>query len=543
MVMSSGELQRSEAVQKRIEEVQRLKAKTPEEKKVKQEQARLLRMEALLTNAQLAENLVATLEKTPDITRGDFISQAQEEGIIVHPEESQQFIEDLLDTRDTVLQASKELEKEAVVSEEELPRTIFISLSKLFQEPQEKVELFANYPLAIVILVSKEDFKLVDEKKNTGGFWSNSRLIQLKARKRNLSGVPVIVVKRGSLVFEHEQAHGEKKVLEKTLRKSRKYSVVWTTPYSLPKMAQLEKIREWTGKGVPPERWNDLIVWGLSEAKDELLATMKPEPRGARSHLRVLLKRSGLYDYFVKRLVLEGGSESHKHLWQDYSAKLEECTKTALELADFYTASWAPWQKRARIFRWVLAQIPITQWEKQLNETLFIEEKKEANRFQKRYTPLLWRLVPVSGKWDEYQDAYDLHGEVINLHRKLLSEIRENSDKPLLDVFREYNQRLADLEEKAKQTRACRENVAISLFNFEINALWNSVTDAFAPEEVDPILDKIYPLYQIYDDAEAGKEGRSVFEILEVYEKRLEEIKAEIEALQKPEEKKAKSKT
>ncbi len=539
--MAEEELQRSTKIQQRIDQVRDLPAATPEEKIHKQEQAKLLRMEMWLDNAQLTRELIEALEENPRMTKEDFIARVRERGNILHPEKTEFFVERLVSTRDKVIKADELLRKEAEATGKGLAETILTSLSEDHQPPKGKVELIKEgYPLALCLEVNAKDFARLDPEINIGGFYRGSADLDLEESREQVSGVPIIIMEESSRgdYLRHEEGHAEIAPYRTALFLIRgafsprgKHLTVWGQPSF--NLTEFEGIKEKMASGEKPERWNDLVVLALSRAKEELLADMKSESQiiDIKSHLEnSLLERGGVYDFFIEGMSVKEDSKLHLELWEDYSAKLKESTESALDLAVLYSAQSA-WRKRAELFRWVLAQIPIAKWEEQLGKTLFIEEGQEYISLDKKIGLLGRRLTPPSKDWSNYQDEQSLSMHLRDIKESLLSEIKKSSDKPLLDTIRGYKQQVADLEKRVIATAAYKENEALISYRDKVHYLSGFVRMAFSEEKADEIMDEVCKLFDINDDLEKRGGEKTTYEMIKIYEERLEQMKTKIQIL------------
>jgi hypothetical protein len=108
------------------------------------------------------------------------------------------------------------------------------------------------------------------------------------------------------------------------------------------------------------------------KAKDEILAELKASSYEVGKYISNLKKRGGVYDYF-SGLGIATNSQLYKDLWTAYEKKLDDAFKSLNFLLIIYKL-WSL-NFRFEVIRWVMTQIPLKDWAKQINESGF---KKEA---------------------------------------------------------------------------------------------------------------------------------------------------------------------
>ncbi|KKU19449.1 MAG: hypothetical protein UX30_C0012G0007 [Candidatus Saccharibacteria bacterium GW2011_GWA2_46_10] len=130
--------------------------------------------------------------------------------------------------------------------------------------------------------------------------------------------------------------------------------------------ADLEKLRN-------SIEYRQILHFALDFAKGEILAEYKSLAfTSVRQKLFDLLRRNGIYDYFNNIFSLMNYDTIHDALWDDYERILKEQTSNAQVIVSTYNV-WGL-HERAELFRWVLAQFQLSQWDDQLRSSKFVEE-------------------------------------------------------------------------------------------------------------------------------------------------------------------------
>ncbi len=238
-------LQRSSGFREKVDSVRRLPQETAKEKKIKQKEAKLLRMEAMLDSAKLAIQLTETLEDNPKITPKEFKEKANKSGLVIHPEVTNGFIKAALEAKQKIKEVVYLLEKEKshfkISPAVRVFQWVAFRAGRELKKPEGQVNLITSYPLALILSVGENsDFDKISPKTNVGGFYAQkvrSETLISTDEKIKEGEFPIIVVNDSqqinkevmvtNTIESHEKIHAENMVLRESLAKQRK--VVWTT--------------------------------------------------------------------------------------------------------------------------------------------------------------------------------------------------------------------------------------------------------------------------------------------------------------------------
>ena len=227
-------LQRSPEYLENLGNVRRMPQESPEERRMKHEAAQELRMNYLLDNAKLLWGTVQALGEDPSMDKKELAQYIQENFVVSHPGDVERFIENLVTTKEGVAKTIKLIKEEFPNDSKTIASEFYKDLvaagtsngSTTGSEPSLKgqVRFTPNrYPLAISLEVETEDdFKLIDIRKNRGGFFEESRSYHLSSDV--LHYFPLIVV-RGlgkERSIGHEEGHAEMSVFMSSLWYRRK---------------------------------------------------------------------------------------------------------------------------------------------------------------------------------------------------------------------------------------------------------------------------------------------------------------------------------
>ncbi|GEM_PF-3168974 len=356
---------------------------TEGEKAKKKEHAREFRMEVMLDNARLMRDLTARLEYNPWSAKEDLMGMTKENAeFLAHPEVAETFVDDLLASKKRVedlIENKEHLRAEGlrIPIAEILYRELIGSSSPWDYKLKGRVSIDASYPLAIILYVENdEDFKKIDSRTNIGGFYRASNPDYNFVLGKS-SEFPLIVVKgrsvkkapgaRGSLVEEHEHGHAEHERLMSALKKAER-KVVWVGPKIL-SPAIIYRLKDGSRPESRDKDTNDVLDYALERAKDELLAEFRAVG-SLRQHANLIIQK-GVYDYFYQN-GFDHGTEIYNELWKKYKEILDLAVMVADHLLEAYRKFGL--QERIGLVRWVLAQIPIRDWNTQLPESAFWEE-------------------------------------------------------------------------------------------------------------------------------------------------------------------------
>ncbi len=389
------ELKSTEHYTAQLKKIRRKPQNTEKQKIEKREKAREFRMDVMLDNARLMLHLTNQLEYKPWSTANDLkLSTNTIAKYLAHPETAKHFINILIATKERVGKLIKDLGKPTEVAKKIYK--YLIKYNKINYQPKGEIEIDLSYPLAIMLYVSdSEDFKMFDHNNNSIGLYSPSAVFD---SKRVLSVVPIIVVNGGyetsnkphevSRIEEHEKGHAEYEMLVYTLKYTTIENTLFKFPYNSKEVLskldghyQAEKSE--TDPAKTPE-FSIVLNYVLEQAKNEILAEFKAAPDILDKHINQLKLPGGSYDYFAN-LGINPNSQAYKDLREAYNKHLDE----AYNALNFLFNSYSQWSlfTRYEIIRWVMAQIPLKDWGRQINETGFqkeaimlLELKKEWNK-------------------------------------------------------------------------------------------------------------------------------------------------------------------
>lgn len=422
--------ERDEAIQKKIEEVRGLPQGSKQERAEKQEQAKLLRQELMLDNAQCARLVTAALEYDPDITYEDLIGKLNRSKLLFRQDSAENFVDELESFRD---KAKVVLGENLTGSDADfLARALYRICRKpehLDWQQKGDVEVRAGN-IALTLLVSDaEDFEKVDDRKNVGGF-----VIFDKAAKKGDREVefPLIVIKASAQpqeidrVTKHEVGHIQNESLVRSLKEAPgKGKLVWESPpLKAADAVTVQELARKEGVGVAkvsPE-WQRILSYAFSNAKHEILAEANTGVDISFTSYAFLLKKGDVYDYFKNRYKLDPESLVYEELWAEYNVQLKRSISVAKDISDIYFTNRL--RQRQELFRWVLAQIPLQDWPRQLSGAFFYKEAVQIEKFKARPD------VDSTTKM------------------KFIKELWDNENKPLLPVIKKYE---AELDEKKRR--------------------------------------------------------------------------------------------
>lgn len=423
---------------------------TEEEKSEKREQAKLFRMEVLLDNAKCTRFLVSSLETDPTISVENLQQHIEEEGLVAHPEVLEAFIKNLEITRNNVQGTIEKLKKESQDQRVGMAKTLYRWLlprdkrwtkRDRLVEPRGEVRLGGVFPFAAIIDIENEkDFLDIDERRialgTLGLFKPVISTETIGGLLDQLSGnhldFPLIAVHRQKIegetfkVIAHERGHAENSVFINALKDAdRKF--VWGNlekddfdPHKL--MDLWEKDPEAAKHSI---LWKRAQEFALAHAKDELLADMAAGNSKILSSTSYRMQYGHGYLYF-KSMGIPEESKLHAELRKEFRLTLRLTAEMVGDIAHTYGAFGL--SERINLLRWVLAQTPLADWTKQLNETLFKEEHD-------RITKILKYCFNPGIPEEEKKRREDLY-------KDLYKDLRSMQDKPLIHVLRNYENEL-----------------------------------------------------------------------------------------------------
>jgi len=115
---------------------------------------------------------------------------------------------------------------------------------------------------------------------------------------------------------------------------------------------------------------------------------MKPTSGRTQNHLSNLKEHGGLYDYFLNNLKIPKDSPLYEELWEGYTGALDHYTENMFHVLNVYDNNPKVLAERKDLFRWVLAQYPMEDWNTQLQEALFVEESARFSSILSTFSSL-----------------------------------------------------------------------------------------------------------------------------------------------------------
>jgi len=430
----------------------------------KKDQARKLRTEVMLDNAKCAKLLVETLKNNPLINEEDFEAIAVSSNLVVHPEVTQNFIHALSSARDRVKAGIEKAEAEGQEQKTDLAKTLYLQLLPYRERlmisdgaplPDGQVKLGEIFPLAIILEVetTQDYIRLGSDQLTSDGLGNyvtdlideNAKVARLV--KGNYVEFPYIIVKgitsndpddsldpKLITTTRHEKAHAENSAFLEALRRSDK-KVVWSKSENRDlKKKEVQSLIEAWGWEDPESKkvssiYNRVLGLALSLAKDELLADFEAEGHMVTISMQL---RFGDYPYFEK-FGIKKGSSLYEKLNAEYQEIIDSAFFTAQDIVNNYRSFGLI--DRIELFRWVLAQIPVEQWEKQLKATSFFQESNK-----------LYDVIEYCFGSQTNNISQSEKSRRRSIHEKLFSALREIQDKPLMDTLAMFEEQLEDIK-------------------------------------------------------------------------------------------------
>lgn len=396
----------------RLNQIRQMPQSLPKEVTNKKESARDLRIESYLAWADLAQTLSSVINVHPE-TGPDVLMKTvrREKDKLPHPELANKFLFELgakkSVTQDSLRRLRRSLGMKVRRGKFENPldwgkdesKRVGVKVFQLItgEFPESDVSIL-DTSLAVGVLVkSDEDLKKLRQKEiNIGGFFRSYQEVTLNKKKVSF---PLIVVKqsdfRGRAIC-HEQGHAVDKTIINVLESARD-----------------EVGNRWGGKGrvdiegvmiKNPEELVDfmqqqILPYALSQAKDEILADYLSNHNF--EYVNILADKEGIYNYFrdVISSLQEKGllsldvaviKEVENVFWERYIEILKKNIQTCQNVIDLYNEYGL--YLRSTIFPYVLAQIPLSQWEDRVGQDFL----KEIKNFQESELELKKERVRTS---------------------------------------------------------------------------------------------------------------------------------------------------
>lgn len=435
--------------QQRLHEARSTHAETSEQRQEKQERAQLFRMEVMLENAQCAQVLTKGLEENPNITPDELRNELRGTNMIAHPEVADRFIDQALSVKRQVLRARNFLNERSVTSNctaaQELYRWMLKDQEVPDWRPRGEVRLDGSYPLALALFVEKqEDFDRITSGENSGGFIVYRKEIATELKTFEF---PIIVVKGNPPVFatdpvmeravrlveSHERGHAENDLLMNSVGKQQR-QVVWERPQVSDD--ELKRLKEEAARDIKKAKrsseWHQVLSYALGGAKHELLAQYRAVGGANNGIINNLTELGGTYDYFVRTFKIDAKDKLHTTLWNEYTRTILDADAVSKQV--YWSYMRFGLIQRVETFRWVLAQIPIDQWRRQLEGALFVEEA-----YGLRGAELLINKIREESVGEDQTRE--------RICNDFKSELYRNQGKSLIPAIRAFSSKLKRLQE------------------------------------------------------------------------------------------------
>ena len=462
----------------KLSEVRRLSADSEQGLRTKREAARDLRIEIYLSWAHVADTTIETLLDKPLLSDDELQAVvARQKPIIPKPEVADQFLNSLILARNRSLvvervfrvraklpETDKEVPDWPKEEKEKVGRLAFKELTG--KDPVDKVSLM-DTTIALGVELGEEDFETLDPRINIAGFYMETGRVKIGRFQEDKLNFPFIGVKRAEeqgRVVRHELAHAVNSSIIQALIKSdaRLRGWVWggEADIKLPEIKSIDELNSHLRKRALP--------YALSRAKDEILADY-----GAISdfsHLDNLTLRHGIYDYFDERIrflrdkgLLEVGQGEVDSVvngyWQEYITSVKKAVWIAKTIDGIYSLYGLG--IRRRLFKFVLAQIPMAGWAAVL-ERDFLSEARAFEQSQWRGINLALEARVDAGS--EFEGTVTqgqvkratliaIENEAYEIVKKGLKRTRNNLLSSLFPISREVEERINFLREKYERIK------------------------------------------------------------------------------------------
>lgn len=444
----------NESYENAINQVRNLPQSTPVETEAKHHEAKLLRMQFQMDNAACMIECNHALTINPYLAAAELTHDLENSDLLIQTKTAQTYVEKLLENRDMAAKGLNDLDLSAGVFKRSPEQLLYKYLQKLpgTYETQGKLSLDLSFPLALGLVIEKRsDFDKIDPRKNVGGFYTK----YLDCLDMTLDKVPVFVICQSTIdsnpdntdeirldpkivnkIQIHEQGHAQNEVVVKTLRNLDPSFALLTDQAELLDQPERERLvsnlrniylaNPEDYKNSP--EWKMILGTSLGRAQDELLADInysEGEPAGSLTNKQAdLLDREGIYNYFINDWDLTKNDPLYKELWNTYEETIRKAVNTADRIMQNY--DYFDLTKRGAIFAGVLAQIPVTAWDYQLSETLYLEEAKAMEGILFAKVKLVFNPDPIKAK----------------LIEEFKEKCQNSQEKPFFGLIAEYQKRL-----------------------------------------------------------------------------------------------------
>ncbi len=454
-------------------EVKKLPQETSEQQAEKKDRAQLLRMELLIDNALCTELFISTFEENPDLSV-DALKKVLKNMLSVKEINVDIFVDNVVATRENlanvyendILPYAKSIGPYSD-SMKTVGYTLFqwsLPKDRNFIAPIGWIGVDVGHPFAFIIYVSDpRDFEIIDDRSNVGGFYT--RREHTYTETQTIFGYPLIVINGLPIGQDHvltdEIGHAEHRVFKNTLDEIRQeeiktpgepllreqilkapHKLVWghfgmypdavarvlddeqnikRTKLEMPSQDRTEADAQKLRALKKEQARKQILGFAYEQAKDELLAEFNVTK--SLTYIANVLKKDGLYDYF-KKMDIPIDSKIYDDLWDEYNKVVLDAFHTTVKALQAYENFGL--EKRTNVFRWVLGQIPLEDWKKQLEGGLFIEEAE-----------ILSKINEVIINHPDFR-ADSKQSDFMKLVDRFNSDVYKNQERLILPMLREY---------------------------------------------------------------------------------------------------------
>lgn len=473
--------------QERLKLVRTLPSGTEVERQKKWEEARDLRIETMLSQADVARRFVNIVEQDPDKSLEDLRQSASSfVDEISQPEVIDKFLEHFEISRGTINKVLNYFRKQANLPRiqsptnrrnwemfyadrydmnsdmQEVAEKIFISITG--KKPKAPVTLIPS-PYAVIIRTSdSEDLMSLNNGEDAGGFFNEERdlLISTKllvsGKKTEVVKCPFIVVGDSSYHTKtHEVGHAINFLVRKTLSElssDGQSTSVWGGKQDLDlptePFGEVSDLENYLTKTV--------MAFALSSAKDELITDLIASQN--LLHFLDLNQKGGIYDYFnialkicydrnlVWGLSTDEVEKIRDKVWQSYEKQITDANNAVKALLVEYFREDKT--KRLALLPYVLTQIPLVKWKSRIEK--YFESELSSFRNSKEE---LEDLVTKAGQYGNYGRNALLKTGILEVIKSATDEYRSAGTKSIFRVARELD------EETVKATKKLKKQIPI----------------------------------------------------------------------------------
>ncbi len=486
--------------------------------------------EICLMQARALQFVFDVAIENPHITKQELIDLLKNSADVVQP----RFLEQLAETVTTCAASIESLRREVIHDDTEIQdnqrftEEVFTSLvtpayvTKKGLSSEDVLSLtklphtvvFTSFGL-ILHVYNEEAFSILWQPPIAGVVIASHTLTYKARQSQNektlILPITVISGQNQTMVIDHEQAHSEYNALvdtQKILDVEKKSSSSSETKVAAEmvvsqetdvtsltaELAQLVELLRSDPNNIYSVRKQPAflaaITYALHRAKDEYIADMKPKEGDANGRYNILTDEFGPYNFFSSALKVGSRTPLMTELWDVYAPLLEEYTASARSLYRFYSSD-STWAQRKELFRLVLVQFPIDQWESQLDRLGFMRERELATCAEAASFAFNMELSALNGLTDEhliYQKFFRPHLQRFDqISEENTHAITKNQSYSRLSVLSQSKEKVRAVQNEIRQTPEYRflnrlqafRNMAHEIEN-NIHELSNSIPRNFA---------------------------------------------------------------